>query len=202
MRGPSGLESFRPVAPLFSPGDCHKLEGPERDLWQHPTRIVEALEIQPGQTVADIGSGTGYLIPHLSRAVGSRGRVIAEEIQREFLSPLESRARALGNVSVVLGTPDDPRLPRSAVDHIVLLTVYHEVAARERFLAALRRAARPGAQLAIIDFPPSDAPGHPSPPPHQLAEEHVLREASAAGWKLDRRETFLAFQYFLIFRAG
>src|SRR5688500_5429049 len=70
----------RSVAPLFDPALAHSLlEGPERDRWQQPERIVRALGLRPGDTVADVGAGSGYLLPYLSRAVGPTGTVYAEE---------------------------------------------------------------------------------------------------------------------------
>jgi len=132
--------------------------------------------------------------------VGPRGLVYAEEVQADYLPALRRRAQALRNVRVVLGRIDDPKLPAAGIDCFVLLTVYHEVEEPVAFLRTLRQAARPGARLAIIDFFPSTDPSVPSPPPHQLPEEDVLREARAGGWVFDARRNFLKYQYYLIFR--
>src|SRR5579872_656691 len=144
----------RTAAPLFDPALSQSLlEGPARDRWQKPDRLVTALALRPGETVADVGAGSGYLESYLSRAVGRRGTVYAEEIQTAFLPALRRRAGRLGNVRVVLGTPDDPRLPPEAVDCFVLLTVYHEVSRPVSFLRTLLKEARGGhPRLAIIDF--------------------------------------------------
>ncbi|HZP80442.1 MAG TPA: hypothetical protein VFB21_02275, partial [Chthonomonadaceae bacterium] len=84
--------SERPVAPLFSPALAPSLlETPARDRWQKPAQIVRALQLRPGGVVADIGSGSGYLLPYLSRAVGPKGIVYAEEIQEDFLPALQRR---------------------------------------------------------------------------------------------------------------
>lgn len=193
----------RGAAPLFDPAQAHSLlEGPERDRWQQPDRLVAALGLRPGQIAADIGSGSGYLLPYLSRAVGPSGVVYAEEIQEAFLPDLRRRARALGNVRVLLGTAADPKLPPTSVDCFVLLTVYHEVERPVPFLRTLRRAARREAQLAILDF---DADRHgypPAPVGHEVSERAVLAEAAAAGWKPDRRFEFISSQFFLVFRPG
>jgi len=189
-------------APLFDPRDAHRLDGPERDRWQHPERLVAALRLRPGDTVADIGAGTGYLTPHLSAAVGPRGRVLAEEIQEAFLAPLERRRRALPNVEVIHGTPEDPRLPPRSVDCFVLLTVYHEVRRPGDLLRKLHEAARPGARLAIIDFDP-DRPGDPPPPEgHSVREADVRAVVRAAGWEVVEAHDFLPGQFFLVCRAS
>lgn len=190
----------RPVAPLFSPALTSRLEGPERDKWQKPDKIVRALRLRPGETVADIGAGSGYLERRLSRAVGTRGRVYAEEIQPAFLPPLRRRARSLPNVRVVLGTATDPRLPLHSVDCFVLLTVYHEVQQPTAFLRTLHRCARPGARLALIDFDDNRHGMPPAPVNHWVAESDVLAEAQAAGWTPAERHEFLSSQFFLVFR--
>ncbi len=185
---------------LFSPGRADELlRGPHRDLHQRPEKLVGALRIQPGDRVADIGAGVGYLTPLLSRAVGPTGRVVSEEIQREFLPELE-RFRSFGNVEVILGSPDDPRLPGPPMDCLVLLTVYHEVRNPIRFLRTLRRYSHSETRLAIVDFDPDIPSSTPAPIGHSVPERAVRSEAAAAGWRLDRREQASAGQYFLIFR--
>lgn len=188
-------------SPLFDPSLAGALlEGPERDRWQQPDRIVRALGLQPGDTVADIGAGSGYLLPQLSRAVGPTGRVYAEEIQAEFLPALQRHAQTLRNVRVVMGTAEDPGLPARAVDCFILLTVYHEVEDPVALLRRLRTMARPGATLALIDFDARRKGYPPAPVGHEIAETTVLAEAEAAGWELARRYQFLSSQFFLLFR--
>ena len=80
---------WRPVSPLFDPALAHQLlDDPARDRWQKPAEIVRTLQLKAGDHVADIGSGSGYLLPHLSRAVGAKGRVYAEEVQPAYLRAL------------------------------------------------------------------------------------------------------------------
>lgn len=149
--------------------------------------------------MADIGAGIGYLTPFLSSAVGPRGRVISEEIQQEFVPCLE-RFRSLGNVEVILGVPEDPRLPGPAVDWLVLLTVYHEVRNPIRFLRTLRQYSHASTRLAIVDFDPDIPSSTPAPLGHSAPERTALAEAAAAGWRLERREHASPGQYFLILR--
>lgn len=188
------------MSPLYDPALTERLEGPERDRWQKPGQIVGALGLKPGETVADIGAGSGYLERRLSQAVGPTGTVYAEEIQSAFLPPLQRRAAALGNVRVILGTADDPKLPNKAIDQYVLLTVYHEVQRPVAFLRTLRRSAKPGARLAIIDFDDHRHGDPPAPVNHWVAEGDVLAEARQAGWELAERHDFLSSQFFLVFR--
>jgi ubiquinone/menaquinone biosynthesis C-methylase UbiE len=177
-----------------------RLEGSARDRWQQPAKIVEALRLHPGDTVADVGCGTGYLMPYLSRAVGAKGHVLSEEIQEQFMAGLRRRAKALGNVEVNLGTAEDPELSRRNVDAFVLLTVYHEVDHPVDFLKALRKYARPNARLAIIDFDANRHGDPPAPDGHHVAEAAVIQEAAAAGWQLSEKHNFISSQFYLVFR--
>ena len=189
----------RPIAPLFDPSEAHaKLEGSERDKWQKPQQLVQALELKEGDVAADIGAGSGYLLPYLSRAVGKSGKVYAEEIQMEYLPDLRRHADQLKNVEPNLGTAKDPRLP-AKVDMFVLLTVYHEVQQPVDFLKTLRKYAKPRSRLAIIDFDAQRKGEYPAPVGHEVSERDVIAEAQAAGWKLQKRFEFLGSQFYLVF---
>src|SRR5574341_1317250 len=93
-----------------------RLEAPARLANLRPAELVSRLEVRPGSTVVDLGTGTGNLLADLSRAVGPNGRVIAEDIHRDFLDRARDRAgtAALDNVEFVLGTETDPKLPAGA----------------------------------------------------------------------------------------
>ncbi len=185
---------------LFNPALAETLlEGQKRDRWQKPGQIIAALSLKPGEAVADLGAGSGYFLPFLSRAVGKAGRVYAEEVQEEFLAPLQKRADQLRNVRLVLGREDDPKLP-SPVDCLFLVTVYHEVENGADFLKALHRFARPRARLVLIDFDPARKGPYPAPKGHAISEKTVISEAASAGWTLKRRYEFLGSQFFLVFQ--
>lgn len=189
----------RPVAPLFDPAEAHaKLDSPERDKWQKPAQLVNALGLNEGDTVADIGAGSGYLLPYLGRAVGQTGKVYAEEIQEAYLLDLRKYGARLKNMEVILGDAADPGLP-AKMDMFVLLTVYHEVQQPVEFLKTLHKYAKPGARLAIIDFDAQRKGEYPAPEGHEVAERDVIAEARAAGWKLEKRFEFLGSQFYLVF---
>lgn len=199
----SGRQGFvvpRTASPLFEPERAPELlDAPSRDRWQQPARLVRALGLKPGDKIADIGAGSGYLLPYLSRAVGPSGVIYAEEIQASFLPALKRHARQLGNVRVLLGSADNARLPPRAINCFVLLTVYHEVQQPVKLLRTLRGAARSGARLAIIDFDGFRKGDPAAPVGHQIADVQVIAEAKAAGWQLVERHEWLGSQFFLIF---
>ncbi len=190
----------RYVAPLFDPKLASiLLDEPQRNKWQKPEQIVRTLQLRKGQVVADVGAGSGYLLPYLSRAVGKSGVVYAQEVRPDFLPELRRRARTLGNVRVVLGQEDDTKLPARAINCFVLLTVYHEVQQPVGFLKTLHQHAQPGARLVIIDFDAQRRGSPRAPIGHEVAEEFVVQEARAAGWKLQARHNFISSQFFLVF---
>ncbi len=185
---------------LFSPSKIPLLEDSGRDAWQKPEEILNALGIKKGQTVADIGAGSGYLTVKLSERVGERGAVFAEDVQQEMLDYMNKRLTEKGikNVTLVLGAMDDPNLPPNSLDVAILLSTYHEIAQPIDFIKKIKRALRPQGRLAILEF--SDE--SPIGPPIQvrLPEELVIHEAQKAGFTLSQRHTFLMpYQYFLIF---
>jgi len=185
---------------LFSPSKIPLLEDSGRDAWQKPDEILNALGIKKGQTVADIGAGSGYLTVKLSERVGEGGAVFAEDIQQEMLDYMNKRLTEKGikNVTLVLGAMDDPKLPSNSLDVAILLSTYHEIAQPIDFIKKIKRALKPQGRLAILEF--SDE--SPIGPPIQvrLPEELVIHEAQKAGFTLSQRHTFLMpYQYFLIF---
>lgn len=152
----------RPVAAIVSP---EYASGDERDAADESGQVVGLARIQAGETVADVGAGTGYHTLRLSRVVGSRGLVIAVDVVPEFLDRLRQtvRERRIENVEFVLGRPDDPRLPRNSIDVAVLAHMYHEVAQPYAFLWNLAPSIRPNGRVVVID---QDRPivNHGTPP--------------------------------------
>ncbi len=193
----------RVAAPLFeSLGQAETLDGPERDRWQQPARLVRHLGLRQGDRVLDFGAGTGYLLPYLSRAVGPRGEVIALEIQDSLIPTLTELCNRLGNARPHLALPDDPRLPPASIDCVVMLTVYHEVRDPLPVLRQLRSVVRPGGRLAIIDFDPDRTGDYPPPLGHSVKAADVLSETWAAGWRRTDAHEFLGSQFFFEFQFG
>jgi SAM-dependent methyltransferase len=137
---------------------ARRLESPDRDRWQQPQALVEALGITAGQRVAEVGAGSGYLLPYLSRAVGPSGRVLAEDVRDDLLALARARVArdSLGNVETRLGAFDDPRLEAGAYDLVLMVDVYHHIEERGPFLARVAAALARGGRLVIVDFRDGD----------------------------------------------
>lgn len=178
-------------------------DDPSRDKWQKPEEVVSALELEEGQSVADVGAGTGYFSRHLARAVGVSGRVYAVDTEPEMVEHMRARAEKerTPRVEVVLARPDDPGLPEDGVDLVLMVDTYHHIDDRVRYLRRMSQNLRPGGRLAIIDFEKRPLPVGPALE-HKLARETVVEEVEEAGYRLVEEPDFLPYQYFLIFEPG
>lgn len=178
-------------------GVARMLDGPDRDSRQDPGRLLASLKLRPGMVVADLGTGVGYLLPHLSRAVGPGGKVIAEDIFPDFLEKARAKAEQekLGNVEFVLGTETDPKLPSNAVDVALVLDAYHHFDYPEKMLAQIRRALKPGGRLVVVDFYKRENAMEPRGRALQhirLDLDDVVREISGNGFRLVEQGEHLA----------
>jgi SAM-dependent methyltransferase len=177
---------------------AHVFDDPERDAWQKPHEVIQALSLKPDARVADIGAGTGYFAARLANMLGA-GRVYAVDIEPDMVRYLGERAKRekLKNLLPVAGAPDDPKLPEK-VDLILLVDVYHHIENRSAYFRGLRASLRPGGRIAIIDFK-LDSPEGP-PRAARIGPEAVVAEMAAAGYVVAAEHAFLPRQYFLIFR--
>lgn len=171
------------------------LDDPHRDGKQKPLELVAAMHIKPGMTVADIGTGTGYMLPFLSHAVGATGKLYGEDIQTDFLD--RARAKNVPNAELILGTTTDPKLPPGSVDIALVLDVYHHFDYPDKMLAAIRSGLKPGAHLVIVDYykSASPTPGH-----IRLERDDVAAEIERNGFHLlSKRDHIPKTQYMLTF---
>jgi ubiquinone/menaquinone biosynthesis C-methylase UbiE len=175
------------------------LAASDRDGRQKPQELVDALQIKPGMTVADLGTGVGYMLPYFSKAVGASGRVIAEDIFPDFLEQArETVARhSLTNVDFVQGTDQDPKLPENAVDLAFTLDAYHHFDFPEKMLGVIGRSLKPGGRFVIVDFYKN---GFRDPAHIRLDRDDVIKEVESFGWKLVSKQDHIpGSQYIAIF---
>ena len=187
---------------LFNPTKLAELEGPDREAWQRPDRIMDELAIGERSVVADLGAGGGWFTVHLAARVGPNGRVYAEDIQQEMLQAITRRVQRLrfGNVVTRLGTAVDPRLPKGSLDAALIVDAYNEIEQPETLLRNLATSMKPNGRIGIVNFKKDG--GGPGPPMEERIDpERVVNDASRAGLKLQSRGDFLRYQYLLIFAA-
>ena len=185
---------------LFAPQDLGLLEPPDREAWQKPDQVMDALHIAEGTAVADIGAGGGWFTMRLARRVGQSGRVYAVDVQRLMKEAIERRVEREGltNVTVILGEDYDPRLPPGALDSVLIVEAITEMADPVLMLRNVALALKPRGRIGIIDY--REGEGGPGPdPPDRVPPSTVIAQAGSAGLKLIDQHKFLPYQYFLIF---
>lgn len=169
------------------------LEDPKRDAWQLPHQVIMALDIKPGEIIADLGAGTGYFTRRLARHAA---KVYAIDVQAGLLEA--TRKSSPDNVETILATVDDPKLPPASVDMIFICDVLHHISNRPAYYEKLSKALRPGGRIVNIDFYKKPLPVGP-PEAMKLSEEAVEKEFAAAGFRKVKQVDVLPYQYFLVF---
>src|ERR1044072_6095446 len=176
----------------------HVFDDPERDAWQKPHQVIEALAPKPDAAVADRGGGPASFAARLANML-PKGIVYAVDLEPDMVKYLAERAKreGLANLKAVQAASGDARLPEK-VDLVLLVDVYHHIDARERYFRRLAASLRPDARVAVIDFR-LDSPEGP-PVAARVAPELVRAERARAGYALVAEHRFLPRQYFLVFK--
>jgi len=160
--------------------------GPERDVWQRPAEVMDALGLGPGMSVADVGSGDGYFAFHLAARVGPAGKVYAVDVDDGELKKIRRRAKAdgLGQIETVLGARNDPQLEAESLDVALIVNAYHEMRDYDAMLTGIFRALKPGGVLGIVEA--EDEPGKRRETyydRHRMPAEVVREDAARAGFR-------------------
>src|SRR5215212_9595768 len=147
---PQFPQAHRDVAPIVD--DTFSTED-ARDRLGEAEEVMELAGVNPGMSVADVGAGQGYYTVRLARVVGAKGRVLAEDILPDVRDSLSDRVQreSLDNVSVKLGTADNPMLPSQSFDRVFLVHMYHEVESPYAFLWHLRDGVKPDGEVVVVD---------------------------------------------------
>jgi len=179
-----------------------RLEDPRRAEYQKPGEVILALDLKPGEVIADIGSGSGYFSFRLARHLGELGRVYAVDVSPDMILHMNRRIRELGlkNVVTVLAPPDDPLLPDASMDRIFMCDTWHHIENQTEYLALMKKILKPGGQLVMIDFQKRELPLGP-PMEMKIAREDLILQLERAGFRLTKEHQFLPYQYFLVFAA-
>ncbi len=176
------------------------LAASDRDGRQKPVELVAAMQLKPGQTVVDLGTGVGYMLPYLAKAVGPTGKLIAMDIFPDFLKQARETVAKnnLPNVDFVLGTDQDPKLPANAADAVLVLDAYHHFDYPAKTLAGIASALRANGKLFIVDFYKS---GFRDPAHIRLDQADVIKEIEANGFVFERKADHQEkVQYIAVFR--
>ncbi len=174
----------------------------ETNRRQPPDKIFDAVGIEPGMTVADVGAGHGRLAIPLAKRVGPAGKVYAEDIDEGGLRHIRDRAAKAGldNVETVHGDVVDPMLPKGSLDRVLMVLTYHHLDRPVELLRNLAPSLKPGALVAVVDPDPEKDPVRTSRPSECTSREKIEGEAGEAGYELVRVEDFLRFDAIYILR--
>ena len=202
---PAQSSQQKPNTRLFGTQDLGLLEAPDREQWQKPDQIMDAIGIAEGFKVAELGAAGGWFTLQLAERVGPNGRVYAEDVQRAMLEGISRRmqSESLTNVTTVLGRPSDPHLPQ-ALDAALINDAFHEMDDPDdptvvvTLLRNVAQSLKPQGRLGIVDWTPGS--GGPGPEAkHRVDPTRVIKAANAAGLELIKREDFPPFVFLLVF---
>ena len=183
------------------------LSDPAREERQKPRDIVDAMDLKPGSTVADVGTGVGFMLPYLSHAVGDKGHVVAEDIQNDFLDKAKTKAQLsrLTNIQFVLGTDRDPKLPADTLEGVLVLDVYHHFDYPEAMLEHIHDSLLSDGKLVIVEYfkRPGAMPGTDPNRAVQhirLDQDELIKEVESNGFRLvSKRDLVPKSQYLVVF---
>lgn len=170
-----------------------RFDDPARDAWQKPKAVVELMALAPGMTVADIGAGTGYFLPHLADAVGAGGRVRALDVEPTLVEHMTQRMAGQAHVTAQVVPHDDPKLEAATVDRVLIVDTWHHIGGRTAYAAKILSGLKPGGHLFVVDFT-MDSPMGP-PPKHRIPPETVAKTLQAAGFVTEVMAEDLPNQY-------
>jgi predicted methyltransferase len=184
---------------LFPPLNLGVLEGADREQWQKPEQIMDALKIADGSNVGEIGAGGGWFTVRLAHRVGQNGMVYAEDIQGLMIEAINQKVQREGltkNVQTILGTTKDSRLPHG-LDAILIVGAYHEMEDPVAVLKDAAQSLKPQGRIGIVEYSPGA--GGPGPDPEQRVDaDTVIKGATAAGLQVISQEPVPPFMFMVV----
>jgi ubiquinone/menaquinone biosynthesis C-methylase UbiE len=197
---PPSTYKGRVIAPAMSAEGADWLVRADREEFEQPEKVVDALKLEKGMVVADIGAGVGYFSLRIAKRVGPTGIVLAVDIQPEMLDLLKKNQERerLTNVEPILGTVTDPHLPQEMIDLALLVDVYHECQYPEEMMRQIRNSLKKNGRLVLIEYRGEDATV-PIKPEHKMTVKQVLAEIEPMGFQLKEQLEFLPWQHILVF---
>ena len=185
----------------FHARDAHKLEDPERLKWLPPEEVIARIGLVPGMTIADVGTGTGYFALPFAKAVGSEGKVLAVDFQKEMLEKLRHKLSGSGpqqNVVFVEGEAARTTLPGNSCDLVFMANLWHELDDDAGVLSEVKRLIRPGGRFAILDWRTDVVPPPGPPAVHRVSPENLSQILSRHGWSFKYSGNVGTYSYLLI----
>lgn len=204
VHDPDGIGKFymgREIAQVMGPAGIGWLERDEREQEEQTAKAIEAMDIAPGQTVVDLGAGSGYFTFRIAPRVGPRGKVIAVDIEEVMLKSIRERAarEKIANVETVRSTADDPRLKPGSADLVFMVDVYHELEFPREVMQKVRSALRPNGRVILIEYR-EENPAVRIKAVHKMSEKQIVREMEAIGLTHAKTVGVLPLQHLVVFK--
>jgi ubiquinone/menaquinone biosynthesis C-methylase UbiE len=177
------------------------LERDKREREERTDLLLEALALQPGMVVADIGAGTGYLSRRMAPLVMPGGKIIALDLQPEMVNFLHTGVKrsGLSQIEVRLATVDDIKLPKNSIDMAIMVDVYHELAYPYEVMNSIMQTLKPRGRIVFVEYKAEDA-RVPIKPLHKMSEAQIKREAGVFALEWERTVSTLPWQHVVVFR--
>ena len=177
------------------------LERNKREREERTDLLLEALALQPGMVIADIGAGTGYLSRRMAPLVMPGGKIIALDLQPEMVNILQTGVNRSGlkQIVVKLGAIDDIKLPKNSIDMAIMVDVYHELAFPYEVMSSIMLALKPRGRLVFVEYKAEDI-RVPIKPLHKMSEAQIKREAGIFALDWERTVSSLPWQHVVVFR--
>jgi ubiquinone/menaquinone biosynthesis C-methylase UbiE len=172
-----------------------------RESEERCSLLLSNLSIKPGMTIVDMGCGNGFYSLKMAKMVGKKGRILAVDVQPQMLFYLRNRMEEAGieNITPILGSFHNPRLPANSTDLILMVDVYHELSHPQKMLADMRNALKPDGLMVLLEYRAED-PDVPIKPLHKMTKAQVDREMAANGLERAREFDKLPWQHMLFYR--
>ena len=177
------------------------LERDKREREERTDLLLEALALQPGMVIADIGAGTGYLSRRMAPLVMPGGKIIALDLQPEMVNFLQTGVKrsGLSQIEVRLSSVDDIKLPKNSIDMAIMVDVYHELAYPYEVMSSIMQALKPRGRIVFVEYKAEDA-RVPIKPLHKMSEAQIKREAGIFLLEWERTVSTLPWQHVVVFR--
>ncbi len=199
---PNGIGKWylgREIAHVMGFQGMSWLERSNREEEENTTKLLRNMAIEPGDTIADIGAGSGYHVFKMA-PMAHKGLIYAVDIQDEMLAALRDKKEAgdSKNISIIKGSEKSINLPENSVDKILMVDVYHEFNYPIAMIASVKKALRPDGKLYLIEYRGEDD-NIPIKELHKMTETQAIKEMKAAGMKLERNIDNLPWQHCMVF---
>ena len=166
--------------------------------WQ-PDKVIETLAIEKGWDIGDLGAGGGYYTYRFAEETGPSGKVIAADINEDYLKGIKKTAQEKGleNIQIVLSTADDSGFEDTSLDMIFIRNAFHHIDSKNKYMQELSKKLKPGGKIFLIDYKQETSSG---PPGHNVTRDNIVSSITDAGLIIENEYTFLEKQYFFVFK--